>query len=380
MVSVAILSEPRRGAIVDVVGSEPSVAPVAASWPGFLGGLGGAPAYAEGAGGREITSYQFVSPEFFDVLSIDLVRGRGFAAGERNANEAVAIVSETAARELWPGVDALGQVVRLTPDATILQPASEPPPEPSDDPRAQPRTAVVIGVARDVAGFRLGGFRVGGAGVYMPTDTDATGTALLVRVRGDAETARRALSDRLAAIDPSISQVGTLDTIASAETFILGISFWLTLVLGGLALLLTLSGLFSVLSYLVEQRTREIGVRMALGEQPKHRLARGLAMARPVGLGLLIGAALAAGLGGLLLSTPAAEQIGSTVLLFDPVAYAGSMLFVIAACAAAALAPALRGQGQSVGRAAPGLTRTKIPPRRDFAGRKNTSCSDRAAG
>jgi ABC-type antimicrobial peptide transport system permease subunit len=54
------------------------------------------------------------------------------------------------------------------------------------------------------------------------------------------------------------------------------------------------------------------------------------------------GAALAAGLGGLLLSTPAAEQIGSTVLLFDPIAYACSMLFVIAACAAAALVPALR--------------------------------------
>ena len=201
----------------------------------------------------------------------------------------------------------------------------------------------MIGVARDVAGFRLGGMRIGGAGVYMPTDTDAAGTALLVRVRGDAETARRALSDRLAAIDPSISQVGTLDTIASAETFILGISFWLTLVLGGLALLLTLSGLFSVLSYLVEQRTREIGVRMALGASS--RSIGSLVVwqsARPVGLGLLIGAALAAGLGGLLLSTPAAEQIGSTVLLFDPIAYAGSMLFVIAACAAAALLPALR--------------------------------------
>jgi ABC-type antimicrobial peptide transport system permease subunit len=198
-------------------------------------------------------------------------------------------------------------------------------------------------VARDVAGFRLGGFRVGGAGIYMPTSTDAVGTTLLARVRGDAEPARRSLSDRLAAIDPSISQVGTLDTIANTETYILGISFWLTLVLGALALLLTLSGLFSVLSYLVEQRTREIGVRMALGASS--RSIGGLVLrqsARPVGIGLGVGAALAAGLGGLLLSTPLAEQIGSTVLLFDPLAYAGSMLFVIAACALAALMPALR--------------------------------------
>jgi ABC-type antimicrobial peptide transport system permease subunit len=177
----------------------------------------------------------------------------------------------------------------------------------------------------------------------MPMSPDAVDTALLARMRGDVETARRALVDRLAAVDPNMAEVGTLETITSAETYLLGISFWLTLVLGGLALLLTLSGLFSVLSYLVEQRTQEIGVRMALGASSRSIGELVLRQsARPVGIGLVIGAALAAGLGGLLLSTPLAEQIGSTVLLFDPVAYVGSMLFVIAACALAALTPALR--------------------------------------
>jgi ABC-type antimicrobial peptide transport system permease subunit len=151
------------------------------------------------------------------------------------------------------------------------------------------------------------------------------------------------LSDRLAAIDPSISQVGTLDTIASAETFILGVSFWLTLVLGGLALLLTLSGLFSVLSYLVEQRTREIGVRMALGASSRSVGALVLKQsAWPVGIGLLIGCTLTIGFSAALLATPAAEQIGAIVQLFDPIAYGASLACIVAACAGAALIPALR--------------------------------------
>ena len=137
-----------------------------------------------------------------------------------------------------------------------------------------------------------------------------------------------------------------MQALASSETYLLAIPFWLTLVLGGLALLLTLSGLFSVLSYLVEQRTREIGVRMALGATRGSVAALVLRQsARPVGIGLLVGGGFTAALGGVLLATPAAEQIGSTVRLFDPVAYAVSLLAIVAACACAALIPALRAAG-----------------------------------
>ncbi len=205
------------------------------------------------------------------------------------------------------------------------------------------RTAVVIGVTRDVAGFQIGGIKLAGAGVYMPADAAAAGTGLITRVRGDTERARNALVDRLAAIDANMAEVSTLDTLVRTDTYILGISFWLTLVLGSLALLLTLSGLFSVLSYLVEQRTREIGVRMALGASGRSIGALVLKQSvRPVGIGLLIGCTLTVGMGAALLATPAAEQIGATVRLFDPIAYAGSLLCVIAACACAALVPALR--------------------------------------
>ena len=64
--------------------------------------------------------------------------------------------------------------------------------------------------------------------------------------------------------------------------------------------------------------------------------------ARPVGIGLFLGSSLTAALGATLLATPAAEQIGSAVRLFDPVAYAASLLSIVTACACAALIPALR--------------------------------------
>jgi predicted lysophospholipase L1 biosynthesis ABC-type transport system permease subunit len=201
----------------------------------------------------------------------------------------------------------------------------------------------VVGIARDVAGFRLGGMRAAGAGVYMPIDADAARTSLTLRVGGYSERARHALVDRFAAIDPNMGEVSTMQSLARMEAYLLGIPFWLTLVLGALALLLTLSGLFSVLSYLVEQRTREIGVRMALGASRRSIAALVLSQsAGPVAIGLLMGGSLTLALGTALLATSAAEMIGSTVRLFDPVAYAASLLCIVTACGGAALMPALR--------------------------------------
>ena len=345
IVSVTVVDEQKRGTILNAVRNEPVVATVVASFPGFLGGLGWIPGLADGATGKLPVTFQFVSPEYFGVYGIDLVRGRGFADNERNANAGVAIVSASTARELWPDSDPLGQVVRVEPDPTRVPggagPAAETP-EANHDPLLT-RTAVVIGVARDVAGFRLGAMRLGGAGIYMPISPETALTALTIAVRGDSENARHALVDRLAAIDPSASEVSTMETLARTEVYLLSIPFWLTLVLGALALVLTLSGLFSVLSYIVEQRRREIGVRMALGASRRSIGALVLAQSgRPVGIGMVIGGVLTVGLGAALLATPLAEQIGETVRLFDPVAYGASLIFIVATCAGAALVPALR--------------------------------------
>ena len=114
-------------------------------------------------------------------------------------------------------------------------------------------------------------------------------------------------------------------TVARLETFFLQIAFWVSVILGGLALLLTVSGLFSVLSYLVEQRTREIGVRMALGASSQKVTQLMLAQtARPVLYGLLAGAGLAATLATCCSPRRPARLIAEIVHVTDPVAYAAA--------------------------------------------------------
>jgi predicted permease len=344
VLGVRVVDEQRRGAILDVLRREGSVDSVAGSWPAGFGGLGGLPASAQGAGAKVSVTYEFVTPEYFDVFDIRLVRGRGFSETERSESAAVAIVSEGVARQLWPGRDPVGQVVRVEPHPLVLTGGeAESGVRNPNDPKLQARSVAVVGVARDVAGFRLGGARLGGAGIYMPITTETAAAALTIHVRADTERARQQLVDRLAAIDPNMAEISTMRTIARAEVYLLTIPFWLTLILGVLGLLLTFSGLFSVLSYLVEQRTREIGVRMALGATSRGIVALVMSQsARPVGFGLLLGGGLTLALGAVLLATRAAAQIGSTVHVFDPLAYAAGVLWIVAACASAALIPSLR--------------------------------------
>jgi ABC-type antimicrobial peptide transport system permease subunit len=135
----------------------------------------------------------------------------------------------------------------------------------------------------------------------------------------------------------------TMRSVARTETFFLQTAFWVSVMLGGLALLLTVSGLFSVLSYLVEQRTREIGVRMALGASARAVTQLMLAQTtRPVMAGMIAGAGLAAALATAVLATPAGALISTIVHVTDPVAYLASLAVIVAACLFAAWIPAAR--------------------------------------
>ncbi len=327
-VDIGIDNEPLRTALIQAVTAHPSVAAVSASWPD----VHSAPQNV--VGNKQGVSYRFVSSEYFDVLGIPILRGRAFAGSESGA--AVAVVSETAARRLWPGGNAVGQELQLEPPIDRSRRAPEPP-----EPPLASRTLMVIGVARDIPGTRFGFIRP--VDVYVPTTPAQARTSLIVRVHGDPHVARGALLEHLTKIDPNMGGIMTLRTLANTGTYILQIAFWVTVVIGGLALALTVSGLFSMLSYVIEQRAKEISVRMALGATAGSVAALVLSqLARPVALGLVAGGSLAAALTAILMATPAATEIGGVVRMFDPLAYAGGVLTIVAACALAASIPALR--------------------------------------
>ena len=123
-VFVSVTNEQMRGALLEAVKNEPSVASIAASWPSPMDDRAGA---ATGASGKFAVGYKFVSPEYFNVLGIDILRGRGFAQTERSTSAAVAVLSESAARQLWPDRDAVGQLLQLEPDPNQPPAPSEPP-------------------------------------------------------------------------------------------------------------------------------------------------------------------------------------------------------------------------------------------------------------
>jgi ABC-type lipoprotein release transport system permease subunit len=200
---------------------------------------------------------------------------------------------------------------------------------------------MVVGVLRDVNG-PLAPDMFPSRAVYVPTVPEAAGTSLTLRVRGDPDRARQVLLDDLIRVDPGLGQILTLRNIARAQSYAMEIGFSVAVVLGGLALVLTSSGLFSVLSYLVEQRAKDIGVHMALGATMRDAASLVLSkLLRPVGIGLGAGVALAAAVATVLMAATDSE-VGTIIKVFDPAAYATSLLIIVVSCVLAAAIPALR--------------------------------------
>jgi hypothetical protein len=335
-VMVTIPNEPRRAALLQAVAADPSVIAVAASsprTPAVAAALGS----AEAAGGQPEMSGRVpvvriaASPEYFSVLDLDVLSGRGFTQAERTAEAGVAVVSEPVARALWPSRSAVGQMVRL-----------ETPPSGSRDAPSAARVFTVVGVVRDPNGPLAPDFFPSWA-VYVPTGAEYAGTSLTLRVLGDPEQARQVLLERLTSVDPGLGEITTMRTVAGMQAYILQIASSVAVALGWLALVLTVSGLFSVLSYVVERRAKDIGVRVALGATAGSVAVLVVSESlRPVGVGLVVGGGLAGALAMVLMAMPAASEIGGFVDVFAPGAYAASVLVIVTSCLLAASIPALR--------------------------------------
>lgn len=217
------------------------------------------------AAGKTLWSeYNVITSGYFETLSIPLVRGRGFLETDRIGSPPVLIVDETLANSLWPGGDPIGEHIVLTTGETTSE------------------IREVVGVARNVRFLDLRGdlkpyFYLPLAQRYRPALT------LQVKTVGDPIPLVERIRTNLRKLDPNVAvQVSRFDEETSEVLAQPRLFSWL---FGGyslLAVLITAIGLYGTLSYAVSRRTRELGIRMALGARTSEIivmvLRRGLAL------------------------------------------------------------------------------------------------------
>jgi predicted permease len=270
---------------------------------------------------RNPVSYRIVTPEFFRTLRIPIVRGRAFDATDRLGRPLVAVVSESFAERYWPNEEPIGKtfstrgqafaVVGIVPDIHVrgLERTSEP----------QLYTAAAQG------GSQLGGLQV-------PKD-------LIIRAGDRALSLAPAAREVIRRVDPDqpVSDVSLLSNVIERQTADRRAQLRVLGALAAVALLLTAIGIHGLLAFMVAQRSREIGVRLALGAEPG-RVAR-----------MIVGEAARLGLIGALPGGFAAYAAAKATqsLLFgiqpsDPLTLAGGVLVVMLVTFVGSVAPAWR--------------------------------------
>jgi predicted permease len=259
--------------------------------------------------------FNVVSPGFFTILEMPMVRGREFTKEETQSDAGVLVVTESTARELWPAQDAIGKTLR----------------------DGSKKEFQVVGVVKDSQASHLG--QTGGLFFYMPAGPkEQERLQLLVHSKGGHIATAKGIRESVRALDP--------DLIVDVTRLEDNLEFWrtpsrivaaLSGVLGALALLLSSIGVYGVVSYGVSQRVREIGIRMTLGADGGDvmRLLLRQAM-RPVLIGAAFGVAGCA----------AVSQILSKVLYgigsHDPIAFVGVPVFLLGIALLASYIPARR--------------------------------------
>jgi putative ABC transport system permease protein len=278
--------------------------------------------------GGESVLYNIVSPSWFETLGVPVLRGRAFDERDHNESPPVTIIDESMADLFWPDRDPIGR--RITFEFTV---------DAAGD--TLPTWRTVVGVVPNVRHYEMRAPSRVQAYVPLAQTLNTWGSSLyaVVRTTSDAAAFTPVLRRIIADADRNVpmSDVATLEAYKSADmsgdTALSG----LLTIFGGVALGLAAIGVFGVMSLLVAQRTREIGVRLAIGARP------------PQVLGMVLGRTLALAGAGVAFGLVAAGALSRvlTAFLYDlsplnPVVYAGAAAFLLAVAAGAALIPAMR--------------------------------------
>jgi putative ABC transport system permease protein len=263
-----------------------------------------------------LTTSQGVTPDYFKTLGIPLIRGRYFTAADKQDGPPVVIISETLMRSFWPNEDPVGHKVSFDNGKNWVP---------------------IAGVVGDVREFGLD--RNPGNEVYFPLEQAPGFGAVLVRTIGDPHSAalqvRQAILDVDA--DTAITGVDTLEEARSDSLTTPRVTAELIALFAGLALIIAAAGVGGILALMVSQRTREIGIRMALGASP----AAVLRMIMGQGMGLVLGG-LAIGFAGAMALTRLMTTLLFGVTPTDPATFAGVALVFLLAAFLACYVPARR--------------------------------------
>jgi putative ABC transport system permease protein len=199
----------------------------------------------------------FVDPDFFTALGPGIRAGRGFGTADLDSGARVAIVNESFAKLVLGGRNPIGRRVRYLAHGEDGGGSGGEEPGPWYE---------IVGVVRDMGMAEEPDPKV--AGIYHPTTPEgAYPVSMAVRVRGEPEAFAPRLRELAAAVDPTLrlSELMRLDRVNQAELRNLAFFFWVTVAVSGVALLLSLASIYAVMAFTVSQRTREIGIRVALG-------------------------------------------------------------------------------------------------------------------